>query len=176
MDTFKNILRCAAGAGCILLYVWGYVIYEHTLVDWWLPATGAVVAVLFMLRPLAELWPAVTGSADRTVNLVCHVFAVGAMGWFAFLGGNGLGADIGNDYDETVTVTEKITATRNRYHRSGRRMVRYDTYKVYYLHLEFGDGRTKRVPVSLPRYNKAREGGLMTLPMSSGRFGFPVVR
>lgn len=176
MDTFKNILRCAAGAGCILLYVWGYVIYEHTLVDWWLPATGAVVVVLFTFGPLSGLWPAVTGSADRWINIACHVFVMGAMGWFAFLGGNGLGADIGSDYDETVTVTEKITATRNRYHRAGRRMVRYDTYKVYYLRLEFESGRSKRVPVSLARYNKVREGGQMTLPVSGGRFGFPVVR
>lgn len=175
MNTFKNILRCAAGAACLFLYVWGYVIYEHTLVGWWLPAAGAVVLILFT-GGAARMWSAVTGTADRTMNLVCHVFAVGAIGWFALLGGNYFGAGAATARDAEVTVAERIAVTRNKYIRRGRRMMKSGTYKVYYLRLTFEDGRTKKVPVSLAQYNRARTGGSMNFRTRKGRFGFTVLR
>ena len=176
MNTFKNVLRCAAGAACLFLYVWGYVIYEHTLVGWWLPAAGAAVLVLFTSGVAPRMWAAVTCSGDRSVNLVCHAFAVGAIGWFALLGGNYFGADAASARDTEVTVAERIAVTRSKYNRRGRRMMKSGTYKVYYLRLTFDDGRTKKVPVSLAQYNRARTGGRMSFHARKGLLGFTVLR
>ncbi len=172
----KSALRCCAAAACLILYVFDYAIYERTFVEWWLPLTVAAAAAVITAPPLVGLWGRFTRSDNRLLNFACHVCFTGAMGLFVFFGGNGFAADDSAVYDCEFTVTEKISATRDRYRRVGRRNVRTGSYKVYYLRLASAEGMVKKIPVTAALYNKVREGGVATFPLYEGRFGYPVIK
>ena len=171
----KNVLRYGAATACFVLYVFSYVLYERTMVEWWLPVTVAATVAVLTAPWAVGRWARFTGSESRLLNYACHLFFAGAVGVFAFLGGNRIAIDRSAAYEQEFTVTEKIAATRSRYRRVGRRNVRSGSYKVYYLRLVSEDGAEKKVPVTLSLYNKVRENGTVTYSLCEGRFGFPVI-
>ena len=172
-----NAVRLLSGALLLLAAVYGYVCCEKTHIEGWIPVVAALAAALFTMPPLAARWRALTGSGDRTVNRLCHLFAFGAAAYFVFMGGNYLLSDPAGEYGEQITVLKKNSKERRRTYRSGRRYVaRGKSYTVHYLEVEFPDGIRKQVQVAPALYNASRENTVKTVTMRRGFFGFPVIR
>jgi len=145
------------------------------MVEWWLPVTVSAAAVVLTAPWSIDRWSRFTGSDSRMLNYACHLFFAGAVGLFAFLGGNRFAAGSSAVYEKEFTVTEKISVTRNRYSRVGRRRIRSGSYKVYYLRLTSEEGEVKKIPATLSLYNGVRENGTVTYPLRDGLFGFPII-
>ena len=171
----RNVLRYGSVVACFVLCVFSYALYERTFVGWQVPLTVAAAAAALTAPWAVGLWGRLTGSESRLLNYVCHVCFAGALGAFVFLGVNRFGADRSAVYGREFTVAEKITATRDRYRRVGRRSVRSGSYRVYYLRLASEDGTVKKIPVTQALYNKVRSGGTVTFSMYDGCFGYPVI-
>ncbi len=170
-----NALRVLAGAALLLAGVYGYVCYEKTRIEGWYPIAFALGGALATMPYLLGRWSRLTGTDDRTLNGLCHLFCVGILCWFGLLGGNYLLADPASEYAERITVEQKLRKTRHRTYRANHRMVRGQSYEVYYLRIAFDDGFRKEMQVPKNVYNRCRENGSATVTMRRGCFGFPVV-
>ncbi len=171
----KNALRILAGAILLLAGVYGYICYEKTRIEGWYPAAFALGGALATMPYLLRRWRRLTGTDDRTLNGLCHLFCIGILCWFGLLGGNYLLADPASEYAERVTVEKKLRKTRQRTYRVNRRMVRGQSYEVYYLRIVFDDGFRKEMQVPRNVYDRCRENGPAPVTMRNGFFGFPVV-
>jgi len=144
-----------------------------TLVSWWLPLLFAVSIGLVTL-PFQKKWYFITGSCDKTVNFLCHMFHLVALGYFLFLGTNSYFAD--SDYNEKVLVRSKYIETHKKMRKMGKhRYVSDGVRKNYYLHIVLKDGKEKAIPVSLSVYNKTKENEWKEISLKKGVLGFVMV-
>lgn len=171
-----NMLRILSAVLLLLAGVYGYVCQDRTLIVWWYPVAAALGAALCTMPMVATKWRILTRSDDATVNRLCHLAAAGTLLYCAFMAGNYHLADPASERSEQVVVARKFRKERHRSHRVGRRMVRAESYEVYYLELVFDDGRHKTMQVARSVYASSRENSQKTVEMRQGYFGFPVIR
>lgn len=177
---FRNSLRMIGRwllAGiCLLLCGGAYACYQRTIVVWWWPVAAAGAIALLTLPPMRGRWSRITGTDDRTLNSLCHLFAAGSIAAFALLAGNYFLSDPATVHGEEALIEARIHRTRQHY-RTMRHHRRVPTHKSehYYLRLRLADGSLKEWEVPLARYNRTHEGGTLTLNLQRGFFGFPVI-
>lgn len=174
-DRLMKTLRVAFAVAVLGVAVVGYVIYERTLVEWWLPVvTAAVVAVVTL--PLArKSWRWLVGG-DNTFLTLCHLYVAGGLVYGLLLTANGLLTDAASAYEEEVTVLGKEHVTRRTGYRSGRHY--RTTSRVtdnYYLTVRFADGTVKELPVSRDAYYRAHKDRPRKVSVERGLLGFRVV-
>ncbi len=95
---------------------------------------------------------------------------------FSVHGGNSLLADPASEYMEEVTVVHKERKERRRMHRSGRRMVRGESYTVYFVEVVFADSTRRRIQVPRAVHSACAENRRKRVSMRRGFFGFPVLK
>ena len=86
------------------------VVYEDTLVDWWIPV-GVVLIVVIATIPFYKGWIWLTTMDDKVINCCCHLVCVGAISCVLFLGGNYWFADSASAHEEEVMVQNKYIDT-----------------------------------------------------------------
>ena len=131
--------------------------------------TGIAVANLLASRAPADsgLWMKIAG---------VMIFA-GGLYLFSFYALNYHCADEESIQSEEVVVIRKYYEVHHHSERSGRRS--YSTgrpYNVYYMEVSFPDGQTKKMRISMKRYNKLHKGDVLHMELEKGLFGFPVIR
>ena len=142
------------------------VVYEDTLVDWWIPV-GVVLIV-------GWIW--LTTMDDKVINCCCHLVCVGAISCVLFLGGNYWFADSASAHEEEVMVQNKYIETHKKSRRVGRhRYVPDGVRKEYYLQVTFENGNVETLHVSPSTYNKTKTGRSKILTLQKGLFGLPVI-
>ncbi len=171
-----NTLRVAVGALLLFAAVYGYVCHERTLVSRWMPVALSLAAAALTAPLLASRWRWLTRTSDRTVNRLCHLLGAGALFYFLFMGGNSLLADPASEYMEEVTVVHKERKERHRMHRAGRRMVRGESYTVYFVEVVFADSTRRRIQVPRAVHAACAENRRKRVSMRRGFFGFPVLK
>ena len=170
-----DIVRISAMMLLLVAGVYGYLCYEKTRIAGWLPVVLAAGGAVVTMPLLSRRWNRLTGSDDRDINRLCHLFGVGTALYFLLMGGNYLLADPASEYGEQITVMEKIHKVRRHRHRVGHRSVQGRTYDVFYLRIAFADGMRRKMQVSSSVYNSCREDYPKTVTMRRGFFGFPVI-
>jgi len=157
--------------------VGGYVLYQQTIVTWWYPVAAAAVVAAATAPVMYGRWRIMTTSDNAALNILCHLYVIGSVAYFAFLCGNYVFADTATGHKEEVTVVEKYKKTHRKYRTVGRRRrVQNGTYDNFFLRVEFSGGTDKELSVTRSVYNKTRNGSVMTLYMQKGLFGFPVMK
>lgn len=78
------ILRCIVATAFLVLYVMAYIAFEKTVVEWWKLVVVGVCAIAVTGMTKMKRWRWLTGTDDRTLNGLFHVYAVGAMALGAF--------------------------------------------------------------------------------------------
>lgn len=170
------VFRCTVMCVVLFLGVLGYVYYEKTLVEWWTPVVFAVFVTVATLPLLGRHWSWLVGE-DKTFGFLCHIFVMGCMAYFLFLGGNWFLADESTVHQEEVTVEEKKHNERTTEYRVGRRYYRSGRKShSYYLKVRLADGSLKEMPVTLKRYNRVRTGSTVTISLQEGALGFMVIK
>lgn len=170
-------MRYATFAVFIVLCTGGYVLYQKTVITWWWPVAVAMAVAGITVRSLYGKWSVLTTSGNRTLNILCHFFAVGSVAYFAILGINYFFADAGTRHTEEVRVIDKSIRKHQKYRAVGRRRrVADGTYSNYYICVEFADGTGKEIPVTHAFYSRARKGATTVLEIQKGFFGIMVIK
>ncbi|MCM1079478.1 MAG: hypothetical protein NC344_09900 [Bacteroidales bacterium] len=171
-----NAVRVMVMLVALVLGILGYVCYERTLVDWWLPVLVAVVIAVVTVPLMRGRWSWLVGE-DRTFDLLCHLYVTGCLAYFLFLCGNYFLASKESMHEETVTVEERKHTTRDTGYRSGRRYRRSGRQThSYYLSVRLEDGSLKDMPVTSKYYSRVRTGGTIDIRLQDGAFGFRVIK
>lgn len=159
-----------------VLGVIGYLLYKHTLIDWFIPLLVAACIAVATLS-LYKKWVWMTNTDSKTLNIIYHLIAVGLMSCVLFLGSNFLFADTASTHVEQVLVKSKQIKTRKNSGRLGRRHYSStgSSSKSYYLNMCFENGKEKQLWVKREVYNATRPGDKRPLKMRQGLFGFPVI-
>lgn len=177
------ILRCIVATAFLVLYVMAYIAFEKTVVEWWKPVVVGVCAIAVTGMTKMKRWRWLTGTDDRTLNGLFHVYAVGAMAVGVFLLGNywlpvsNAAGGRQTDYLEKVVVEKKEIVERDKTQRVGRHRYRKTGVRYeYYISVVFENGMRKDIPVTRNVYNRTRQGSPTGLLLDRGLFGMPVVR
>ena len=174
-SVFIKVLRALMLFIVILSWAVGYIVYEDTLADWWIPV-GVALMIVALTIPLYKKWAWLTAGEDKILNLLSHVICVGAVSYALFLVGNYCLADPASTQEEEVIVQKKYQKTHKKTRRVGRRHYVSDgVRKEYYLQVAFENGTVETLRVSLSTYNKTRTGKTKTLTLQKGFFGLPVI-
>ena len=151
------------------------VVYEDTLVDWWIPV-GVVLIVVIATIPFYKGWIWLTTMDDKVINCCCHLVCVGAISCVLFLGGNYWFADSASAHEDDLMVQNKYIETHKKSRRVGRhRYVPDGVRKEYYLQVTFENGNVETLHVSPSTYNKTKTGRSKILTLQKGLFGLPVI-
>ena len=115
---------------------------------------------------------------SRSVQHTCPYFATGSLFCSLVMGLNYLCADKASQHEVRAEITGKWQKKHTRYRHVGRRhhAIPQGSYNTYHIKLEFPDGRTKEMSVSLSEYNRARTGRFRTLEVADGLFWMPVIK
>lgn len=171
-------IRIIIPTACLFLGVWGYVLFERTIIPWWIPVVAATVFGIFLSPFLLPLSKMITTSQERWVNIMCSLAMADTLCYFALLGSNYWLADTGTAHKEDVTVVEKIKEQHNKYRRSGRGRVisTGEYYYNYFYVVKFSDGTLKKTPANPKSYHRTRTNSTITLNIQKGALGIDVIR
>ncbi len=155
----------------------GLFFYANSLTQWWVPTLAAAMVALGTAPMLARKWERLTDVKYRIVNFLCHIFVVGSITFFAFLGVNYWGADKNSDVTEKAEIVGKYTKSHTRYRRVSRnRRVPDGEYNTYHLMLRFSDGRQKEIELPFSSYRPAKIGEYRELHVQDGLLGIRVIK
>ena len=154
--------------GSILIDIWGYVLWEQTLIAWWIPILVAAVIGLAATAGCAKWWKIMNFGIDSEQAAGwLQVILISSLCYFGFLATNYYTADELESVTRQALIVKKTEQTR--YH-SSRSHRRHNPYKVYYAYLEFEDGTTKRLSVSKQKYHTLRSGSKTEIKLMRGCF------
>lgn len=174
-EKFQAVLRVLMLVVVLLSGAFGYMVYEKTLAEWWIPV-GMAAVIAMLTFPAYRRWKWLTTEDGTVVNFLCHLTCVGVIAYALFLSGNYYLSDAASLQEEEVVVQRKYQQTRKQTRRVGRhRYVADGVRKEYYLSVLFGNGMEKDLRVSLSVYNRTRMGGTRRMALQKGFFGLPVV-
>ena len=153
------------------------VLWERTLIEWWVVPSGAMVVGLGTAFLAGDKWKAVTTTLNRPVNRTFHALATTVVISCCVIGANYLWAAPDSAVEVEVPVIEKFRKEHQRTRRVGRhRYVNAGVWYSYHLKVEMPDGRMKNIEVGRGEYSRAREGALKKLTLQQGMLGIPVIK
>ncbi|MDE6268653.1 MAG: hypothetical protein K2M04_06185 [Muribaculaceae bacterium] len=174
---FSTVLLIVVMGAAFMMLAGGIALYHLTLTKWWIPVIPGAVAAIATLPAFYNKWDVLTGVSSNWVNMLCHVFVAGSVGYFLFLGVNFWCADAGTDVAEKAEVVEKFQKSHTRYRRVSRRTrVADGHYYTYHLMLRLEDGEEKEVSVPLKTYNRTRTGSMREIHVQKGALGMRVIK
>ena len=145
-----------------------------TLVRWWVPVLVCVIVAAGSGAVLWRWWPRITGIGAPWVNYVCHVVVgVGVLLVLVMLANRAFSG--GEERTVAVRVERKYTETHYRQKRVGRRYVRGEPYKVYYIEVSFPTGQRKAFGVTTGQYQRVWKGAELHVKVGRGALGMPVI-
>ena len=173
----RGVLQVVASVAAIIALCGGMVVWNRTLVDWWIPALTALAGASVLLRPLGSAWRKFTGSGSTAINMMSHIAFFGCLIYFGVLEANYLYPGQGDKMQQVaVTVEKKYTKEHTRVRRLRKGVtVPAGKYKTYHAEFVFADGRTKDIEMPLKTYNSLRQGAEMDISLSTGILGWPVI-
>lgn len=177
----KNVLLTVARiiTGLLFMFIAGgaMFLYGRTMVTWWIPVALAAAVALATGLLMWRMWRWFTTAQGFALNYAVHAIAFTCLLTFAGLGLNYWGADPAAVHEEKAEVVRKYTRERSRTRRVGRRYVATgEKYHVYYIVVEFPDGRTKDMEIPFDRYRRLRTGSRITYHMAPGLLDLPVIK
>lgn len=145
-----------------------------TLVRWWVPVAVCVALAAGSGVVLWRWWPRLTGIRAPWVNYLCHIVVLTGVLLALMMGLNrAFARDAGRTVE--VRVERKYTETHYRQKRVGRRYVRGEPYKAYYIEVSFPTGQRKSFGVGTGQYLRVWQGAKLHVRVERGFLGMPVI-
>lgn len=181
-DILKNVgqsFAIAVLAMATLILIGGSItLHARTIITGgWVIAISCGVAIIIVTAIVNLLIRDDADSKSLWIKYVGGVIISAAALAFSFYGLNYWCADSSTEHIERVEVVRKYYNVRHKTQRINRRV--YTTgapYKVYYIDVEFANGRIKAQSIPFSRYRRVHKGDTINLPMEKGLFGFPVIK
>ncbi len=182
MNIKNNYHKFAVIAIAILLIILSTSIFalsQYTLIAIGKPAVCfALLALLSgILLWKSRLWCWLTNTSSFLPNYLCHTICTGILGLAIFYIGNYAFAQDDTGHMEKTRVEKMYKEVHYKSRRIGRnRYTRGEAYKVYYMKVKFSNGQVKDLQIEPAKYMRLHEGDTISLYVSSGLFGIPVVK
>lgn len=155
----------------------GMVIYEHTIVEWWIPVTAAAIIAIGTTPMLFRKWATLTNMRYAIINILCNLFVAGSFSYTLFLGVNYWWANDTSATQVETTVVKKFKRAHTKYRRVSRRTrVADGHWYSYHLELELPDGRHKAVEVPFSTYKKTRTNNTRSITVERGLLGMDIIK
>lgn len=176
--SLRGVLQVVAAVGAMIALCGGMVVWNRTLVDWWVPALVALAGASVLLRPLSSTWRKFTGSESTAINMMSHIAFFGCLIYFGVLEANYLYPGRGDKMQHVaVTVEKKYTKEHTKVRRLTNGVtVPAGKYKTYHAKFVFADGRSKDIQMPLNDYNHLRQGSETEINLCTGILGWPVMK
>lgn len=156
-----------------------YALSQYTLLSFGIPLVrSAVVSLLFgMALHRLGMWAWLTGSKKFLLNYLCCsvctcvlVLSLFYICNYAFANDEGGGM-------RSAVIEAKFHKVRHKSRRVGRnRYVQGEAYNVYYIKVRFGNDLLKELQVERNRYARLHKGDTLSLFVSEGALGIPVLK
>lgn len=172
----KKILCIVLIIVAFICYGIGYVLWEETLVESWIPLTICVGLALLTGLLLWKSWTFLITSGKFLPNYLCHVvFASGVLLCLFFVLNKSFSYRHTHHVEKAI-VENKVIKKRHKTRRVGRRTyVSGETYDVYYWNLRFENGKIKEISAKEDQYRRSRCGDTICFEMEKGLFHLPVI-
>ena len=165
----------------ILITIFGYgtifALSSETLISPWLPVSASIIIAILSSIKIGGYWEYISTNSNIWLNRTIHVITTTAIVGGAFYSCNYLFDNDSTRHKEQVVVENRYHKVRYRSKRITRRTyTRGEPYKVYYIDVQFSDGRKKSLSVPFKRYKRIHTGDTISLNIATGLFGIPVIK
>lgn len=167
----KNFLLGLIVFVFLLVLMFGVVLLEHTVVDWWIPACAAAFIAVATI-PITVIIRSKKGLKTGVTTYLIHLAAAGIIAFTGIMSLNHFLPGT-NEHHEDGIVVQKYTKTRNQ--GSGRRGRRMRKVTDYYICVQLPDSTRMEQSVSIERYNHIRSGAKIDLTVRTGFLGWRIV-
>lgn len=178
-SNYRHIAITATSILCMCLFSGAYSLSQYTLICFSTPiicfATIALFSGLVMWKWRGWGW--LTGSTNFLSNYLCHFVCVEILCLALFYICNYAFSDDVHKHAEKTIVEDKYYKVRHKTRRVSRnRYARGEAYNVYYMKVRFDNGFVKELGITRNRYSRLHKGDTVSLSVSNGFFGIPVVK
>ncbi|MDE6367877.1 MAG: hypothetical protein K2K94_01405 [Muribaculaceae bacterium] len=175
----KSIKRTALTITVVLAVI---VFYGLTLALWGMTlgnlaviVVGSVFLAALSVLPVYNKWSAITGTCRLPINIGCHLVAATGFFMSLLLGINYWGRNIEDAKTERVAVVRVYSEEHYRSRKVGRRYVKGESYKMYYIDVELPGGHKKSLAVKPEKYRSYHVGDSVTVKLTPGALGMLVI-
>lgn len=154
----------------LTLALWGMTLGSLTVI-----IAGSVFLAALSGLPIYNKWRVITGTSRLSVNILCHL--VSATGFFMslLLGINYWGRHSDDTKTERVAVVRVYSEEHYRSRKVGRRYVKGEPYKTYYIDVSLPGGYEKPMTVKPEKFRSYHTGDSVTVKLTPGALGMPIV-
>ncbi|MDE6305219.1 MAG: hypothetical protein K2L90_01370 [Muribaculaceae bacterium] len=176
-DKWRYAALVAVALVCVVICVFGWVVYDRTVVPVMTPVAVAMGAALLTVPLSVRLWRRLVGSDNRWYNLICHIVIVGSVVYTGLLSANFYLADPSSTHTEDVTIESKSKKEHDKYQRIRRHSYRKIGVRyTYHIDVRFQSGFRKTIQVQRGAYRHYKPGNTYPFTLQRGLFGFPIVK
>lgn len=173
----RVLLRILIGIVLIVSSGMAYYFGTKTLVDLWIPWSVSFSLALLSGIFAWRIWIPLTSAKRFIINFPIHLIGVTVIFGFLILAINYTLSDIRTRTVVNAEVCSRYTKTRYHTKRVGRHYTaKGNPYKVYYIEIEFPDGRKKESGVTLSQYNRIKKGTQLRVVVENGFLSMPVMK
>lgn len=160
---------------CISLYGTALALHDRCLDRFWLTAGICFITALASGATLWNVWRKITDIPSFPLNFLINAVFMTPLLMSAFYGMNILLAKEPM-HPEPAVVQRLYYDTRYHSRRVSRdTYTRGEAYKVYFVEVEFGNGKRKEFTLKHERWRRVHLGDTLKIPMTRGFFGVSVI-
>lgn len=178
-DKYHTAVVIALFFFLLFLMMGGYALSQYTLVPFGVPLVRSVVVSLIFGMALHRLgmWAWLTGTTKFLLNYLCCSVCTCVLVLSLFYVCNYAFADDEGGGMRSAVIETKFHKVRHKSRRVGRnRYVQGEAYNVYYIKVRFDNDLVKELQVERNRYTRLHKGDTLSLFVSKGALGIPVLK
>lgn len=166
------ILLCSL---TVIFYSVSLALYEKTIVNPYILLSIAGFLSVISGVTMWRFWRRITDKENFLINYMCHVvFSFGFL-LFSYLTINIIFKNESEEYREGAEVENVYSKTRYKTKRVGRRYVRGDEYKAYFMKINLKDDVSKEIQITLAKTRHLHKGDSVNVVLCPGFLGSPVI-
>lgn len=166
------ILLCSL---TVVFYSVSLALYEKTIVNPYILLSIAGFLSVVSGVTMWRLWRRITEKENFLINYICHVFFSFGFLLFSYLTVNMIFKNERDEYRERAEVENVYYKTRYRTKRVGRRYVRGDEYKAYFMKIHLKGDVSKEIQITLSKTRHIHSGDSVNVVLCPGFLGSPVI-
>ena len=171
----RTALTITVVLAVIVFYGLTFALWGMTLGNLMVIVVGSLFLAALSGLPIYNKWSAITGTHWLPINIVCHLVAATGFFMSLLLGINYWGRHSDCTKAERVAVVRVYSEEHYRSRRVGRRYVKGEPYKMYYIDVALPGGYEKPLAVKPEKFRSYHNGDSVTVKLTPGALGMTIV-